>query len=362
MVAPLTSKAPALISLMEHYDWRKAVILTSINDPFLESGIGLQKKLRDANMEILKPAPFESGDFQAATLGEVQRSGLRIVILMAFDDDILAVTSSAAGEGMVQTAGWVWLLMDSIAADMIPAMQGWLVILPLAPSKGMQTFAEQVSNYTKSHFGERIDEIVRPINDAAALCRDRTDRSKYNSTCAETANFCEKVGIGWIAPDQANKEACPVTCGGCPAPITVSITADSVDVRYSAALYDSVVLYARAATKVLAEGGDLHDAQAVTAAMRNTTVEGVGGVALRLDNHGDRIESYEVMNCIVGADSDFRNSGGVWLVPVGEYSTELQLYTEKRTAVWPGPTTEVPIDSGSHLHIIAGTQKTGCLC
>ena len=83
---------------------------------------------------------------------------------------------------------------------------------------------------------------------------------------------------------------------------SIDLTAESPNLIYGAALYDAIMLYARAATKVLAEGGDLHDARAVTAAVRNTEFEGVGGSIVSIDEQGDRIESYEVLSYVVGAE------------------------------------------------------------
>ena len=74
-----------------------------------------------------------------------------------------------------------------------------------------------------------------------------------------------------------------------------------MDLTYSVALYNSIVLYAHAATKVLSEGKKLQDGQAVTNAVRATTFEGVGGRLVSLDNKtGDQIDSYEVMNYMAG--------------------------------------------------------------
>ena len=67
-------------------------------------------------------------------------------------------------------------------------------------------------------------------------------------------------------------------------------------------LHDAVMLYAHAATRVLSEGGDLQDGQAVTKAVRSTRFEGYGGSVVALDTKGDRIESYEVMNYVLEAD------------------------------------------------------------
>ena len=167
-------------------------------------------------------------------------------------------------------AGWCWLTLEGKIGVQ---REGWLYLRPFLPSKDMQTFATQVSEYTKSRFN-------------------------------------------------------------------ISSSPDSVDLTFSVALHEAVMLYAHAATKVLAEGGDLRDGRAVTAALRNTVFEGVGGTEVVLDSNGDRIESYEVMNYVVGAD------GVMSSVPVGVYNHTLQQYMAyERVVVFPGGTTDVPPDT-----------------
>ena len=176
-------------------------------------------------------------------------------------------------EGMTDK-GWSWMAgWDKILApSFLLHAQGWLYVMPFLPSEGMQEFARQVSEYTKSSFN-------------------------------------------------------------------LTISPDLVDLTYSAALYNAIMLYAYAATKVLSEGGDLHDGQAVTEAVRSTPFEGVGGNTVVLDKQGDRIESYDVMNFVVEAD------GGMGSVPVGLYNSSLGEYTAyERAVVWPGSTTVVPVD------------------
>jgi len=253
------------------YAWEKAVILSTTESLWFESALGLAKQLGAAGIEVLKPSAFETGSFNAAILREIKRSTIRIVMLCAYDPDMLEIASKADTEGMT-SVGWAWVLTEGIVANLPERIQGWLYIQPLLPSKGMQAFAEQVSEYSKSRFNIPVD-------------------------------------------------------------------ADSIDLTYSQTLYDAVMLYAHAATKVLSDGGDLRDGQAVTAAVRSTTFEGVGGSAVALDENGDRVESYEIMNYVVGADSAI--SG----VPVGKYdSTERQYTAYERAVVWPGSTMEVPKD------------------
>ena len=112
-----------------------------------------------------------------------------------------------------------------------------------------------------------------------------------------------------------------------------------MDLTLSATLYDAVMLYTHAGTKVLAEGGDLHDGHVMAEAVRSTTFEGLGNRAVVPNSQGDRIQSYEVMSYVQGADA------AMGTMPAGVYINEEQRYRAyERAVVWPGNTTAVPID------------------
>ena len=276
----------------------------------------MTRQLQAAGIEVLRPAAFAPGNFQTTTLDEVKRSGTRIIVFMAFDQDTKAVASHANHMGMT-SPGWSWLVLEERIA--IPQIQGWLYFRPFLPAEGMQSFAAQVAKYTNSHFDFN----------GGGLCQDRNNTSKYGTTCAESLAYCKKRGINWRSPGQTNEQACPATCGACAASAKGPISADSVDLTFSAALFNAVLLYAHAATKVLSMGGDLYDDIAVTEAVRSTTFEGAGSSVVALDNHGDRIGSYEVMNYVVGPH-DVMSS-----VPIGVYNSTRAEYTAKGLVVWP---------------------------
>ena len=88
---------------------------------------------------------------------------------------------------------------------------------------------------------------------------------------------------------------------------------------------------------VLSQNGSLTNGTAVTAALWNTTFEGLQGEYVRLDAHGDRVTSYEIMNYVAGA------AGNVSSVPVrvGLYNSTSERYTPKKEIAWPGGTNEV---------------------
>ena len=93
-----------------------------------------------------------------------------------------------------------------------------------------------------------------------------------------------------------------------------------MDLTLSATLYDAVMLYTHAGTKVLAEGGDLHDGHVMAEAVRSTTFEGLGNRAVVPNSQGDRIQSYEVMSYVQGADA------AMGTVPAGVYINEEHQY------------------------------------
>ena len=178
-VAPDTSKGPALIAFMQHSLWTKIAILTTTESLWFETGLGLKKQLEAAGMQVLKPAAFEPGYVKNATLNDVARSGIRIVLVLSYEDDTRTLASHAERKAMV--AGWAWLIVEERIAGKYLA--GWLCFRPFLAPETMQEFAVQVSIYTKSRFN-------------------------------------------------------------------ISVSPGSVDLTFSAALYDAIMLYALAATKV----------------------------------------------------------------------------------------------------------------
>ena len=97
------------------------------------------------------------------------------------------------------------------------------------------------------------------------------------------------------------------------------------------------MLFARAATKVLLAGGDLHDGHKIVNIMRDTVFEGVGS-QVALDNNGDRINSYDVMNWVM-------KDGKMDSVRVGTFNHTTTVYiAEHEAVIWPGNTTKVPRD------------------
>ena len=74
-VAPETSKGPALIALMRHYEWAKVVIWSSQINHWPETGLELTRQFEAANIKVFKPQMFDPNSFQAGILREIKHSG-----------------------------------------------------------------------------------------------------------------------------------------------------------------------------------------------------------------------------------------------------------------------------------------------
>ena len=271
-LAPDTSKGPALIAFMQHNKWKRIAMLSSTENLWFETRLGLAKQLEAAHIEVFKPEAFVPGNMRETMLSSITRSGLRIMAVLAYNADVQTLASLARWKAM--TGGWGWLVVNvdqpgTASAD----LQSWLYVTPfLAGSDELQAFAKQVSGHSRTFFD-------------------------------------------------------------------LDVSPDLVDLTYSAALHDAIMLYAHAATRVLSEGRDIRDGHLVTAAVRNTSFTGTGGTLVELDSNGDRIQSYEIMNYVLQAGNVMGS------VAVGMFNSTLRQYKAyEQTVVWPGNTTEIPAD------------------
>ena len=216
-------------------------MLTSTEDVWWKISLELTQQLRDARITV-STSSFNSGRslLKTSVFSKIKLSGFRVIILLSSEGDTKEVATNAFREGM--TYGWAWILMEPTTE--IDVMHGWLCLRTHLPSEGMQTFAEQVKDYTKSHFcftADHTNTTHLPLHDAVAL-------------------------------------------------------------------HDAIMLYAHAVTKLLIEGQNLHrDAQSVTEVVWNTTFMGVGGHVALNPHSGDRIESYDVMNYVKRAGGGMKS-------------------------------------------------------
>ena len=105
------------------------------------TGLDFTRQLQAVGMEVLKPPTFAPGQFQVATLRFIKRSGIRCVMLLAYDPEEMVVSASAALEGT--NTGHAWILTETIMKA--PATsQGWLFAQLALPSGNTEAFANQV--------------------------------------------------------------------------------------------------------------------------------------------------------------------------------------------------------------------------
>ena len=230
------------------------------------------------NIVVAPRLSFSPGHFERTLLDEIRKTGVRVVITVAYSDDVVQIALDAEEQGMT-SPGWAWISTDTLPGAELAAhtstrkrakiaLFGWLYIWH-AQSKlpGLAQFYQQVKTFGKRQFGLNIS---------------------------------------------------------------------SVD-PYAAQLYDSVYLYAHAATQVLAAGGAVNNGTAIVQAMLNISFEGIEQKTVKLDSNGDAIEPYSVMNYVEQGDGEMRG------VEVGQYvSGELKLRVAEIR--WPGNVSRVPSD------------------
>ena len=99
--------------------------------------------------------------------------------------------------------------------------------------------------------------------------------------------------------------------------------------------YDSVLLFAHAATYVLAAGGDIRDGREMVRVMTSEiSFKGISQRNVALDVNGDLIAEYSLMNYHEQDDGEMRGT------VVGTYAQRLELRIED--VRWPGRSTQVP--------------------
>ena len=105
----------------------------------------MTKYLEDIDIEVLRTPAFEQGLFKRAVLKEIKGSGIRIMILGAYDADVQKIALIAGHEAMNRAKGWAWVMVRSAILHPV-AVDGWLWMRPFFPSRSMRTFAEQVGD------------------------------------------------------------------------------------------------------------------------------------------------------------------------------------------------------------------------
>ena len=72
-------------------------------------------------------------------------------------------------------------------------------------------------------------------------------------------------------------------------------------------------------------------------AVRQTSFVGIGGSVVALDENGDRVWTYEIMNYVLKDDA-------VRPTAVGVFYSGSEHYEAYKNVIWPGNTTTIPAD------------------
>ena len=214
-------------------------------------------------------------------LDTIQAASVRIVITLAGSSDTFGIALSAAQKGMM-VRGWCWISTD------------WL------PGSEKAGSASEVPMVKASLHGWLY--IVAAVPDSPNRAAFRSSVAAYGRSHFN---------------------------------LTLS-AADDINDGFASALYDAVYLFAHAASRVLLEGGEIDDGAAAVRAMRNLSFEGVLGQTVELDEHGDRIEAYSVMNYV--------ESGGLMRGIAVLRDDGVQLACTGERVLWPGNSTDIPTD------------------
>ena len=284
-----------MIRLMRKNNWGKVVVLASMKSDqlvHLDTQRGLQKQFDDAGGIDVTPYEFKPDEINAK-LSTIKASDIRIVILLADMNQTQTVALQASKKGM--NKGWAWIIC--LPSDAVPQMHGWLYLRPLL----WQDSEEGSGKERERRFQQEVRQYTR---------KEGGMPSQNDSDLPNIANF-----LDFSATDDTS--------------------ADYTSSVYSVALHDAVMLYAHALSSTGVAEAQINVTR-VAEAVRNTAFHSVSGVKVELDHHADRIESYEVMNYVKGADDVMDH------VLVGVYNSTQEKYDWKKAVNWPGNTLQVP--------------------
>ncbi len=181
--ASYTSWAPAIVGFANWAAWKQLTIISSTQNLFSLAATGLVRAMEATGIKTF-PHQLEDGvasdGVASFALESVLASQARVVMVMAYQQDLIGIALAAKSRGMTQ-AGWAWLGLDSVGeafneaqrlqATQQPtftqALNGWIYFV--AYSEAPASFIESVREATRSDFPQFVDGSLDNPSYAANL-------------------------------------------------------------------------------------------------------------------------------------------------------------------------------------------------
>jgi hypothetical protein len=280
--APYINFVKALTGVMKWASWSKLTTISAAEQLFSRSDSLLGSELKAAKITVDLSIRFDPRKFDRSELSRVASSLVRVVVVQARPADVLDVALAARENGMI-AVGYAWLGFESTepfeSVEGSPELQ---TTTKLSDALQGWLFLSQMSSVSQS-FLDRVRAARTPI-----------------------------VGDPFV---------------------------DDVDL-HAAYLYDSIMLYARAAGQMLRAKQSLSNGPAVVEEMKSVSFQGMTGL-VQIDSRGDRLQSVQTENVVLNA------AGALERTRVGVFDASSQKYMTEagRTVVWPGGATTIPVDT-----------------
>ena len=280
MASSYAETARVVPLLMNWAGWQSLASFHSKQEVFALAIGAVRDELERSGRSMSLSSSFEPGSFEPNKLDDLAPLRLRLVLVLAYEEDMRVVGLAAWQRGMVMT-GWAWIAFDTLLqseetgpsdelGDSRAALDGWLYIEPLTAAPA--SFFEDVRNAS-------ID----------------------------------------VVGQQANGD--------------ISV--------YAAHLFDAILLFSYAAARMLERNLPLSDGDAMMKQIGNVTFAGeTGWVSIDMTSRSLR-ESKAVGNYLRTADNKSMVSGRVFVYDAA--SNGFAAVKDARVR-WPGGTFQIPVD------------------
>eukprot|EP01135_Chromosphaera_perkinsii_P001757 Nk52_evm26s210 gene=Nk52_evmTU26s210 len=307
-VGPLTKYGEAFSAFINSQGWRKVAIVTSSNSLYSSAAQAILTELAKVNVTVQAFQVFNSLQDPTSALEEVKKTNIRVICYLSAGTDMRRSVLAAKDIGIIGPE-YVWLTSGEVFRD--------------------STFTSDADSRTQ----EALEAIKGFIGFS----------SYVNETGTEFQNFLGQARTAMT------------TYFNAPVP------ADKEIFSRVAVVYDSVLLWAEAATRVIAKGGNPRSGKEVVAEYPNVKFSGISGT-IALDSNFDINRDYQVFNRVPSS------ARATTVKTVGYYRSETNTFeAESGVAIeWPSGSTQTPLDGScpadctNHGSCNSGTGVCSC--